>query len=101
MLRSITRAESVASVVGRASRLKKTAGDLAAGIHFFDIVHGEGEEILIFHRLFAHGGGNKHGGVTIADIHAAVGLFCHATGFHIEGATAKVKLALNDVEVMH
>ena len=61
------------------------AGDFAHGIHFFLIVHRQGEEVHAFPRLVRRGDGAQQDGFAIADEAGAAGQLGQLAGFHHEG----------------
>jgi len=81
--------------------LEESAGNFARGIHFFNVIDGEGKEVLIFCGFLTHSGCYQNGAVAVFDENAAVGLFGHPARLHIEFAAAEIDLAADDVEVMH
>lgn len=79
---TVDKAGSKDCLVGRAAfSLFETAGDFADGVHFFFVVHAQGEVIHTFAGFFCHSCVDHNHGVAATDDTASVSLTAVSAGF--------------------
>ena len=77
---------------------REAAGDLAGGVEFFLVVHGQGEEVLTGLGRFGVDGGGEDHGLAVGGEDRAVGLARDAAGFEGQLAAAPFEGFTSDVE---
>ena len=76
-------------LAGLALSLVKAAGDLAYSVHFFLVLHRQGEEINALSGFVRGCGGTQQGGISVMHKRAAVGLLPHSADVYRQGSACQ------------
>ena len=71
---------------------EKGSGDFAAGVEFFLIVDGQGEEVLSLPKFFRRNHGTQNLGITVGDHSRTIRLASHLSCFNGQGLTIEFHL---------